>query len=111
MGTNFAPGLRQEEEPNDVAIIHDRFIVREKYKTVRDVEGSFYDFYIVDNHYRYEDKYTPNIGKVTERIDGDISEVQDAVMETYEATEVNASNIDMTNEAIMELYELVTGGE
>lgn len=53
------------------AIITDTFDVVEKYQSKIDAEGKCYDWYAIVNHYRYIDKYTPNIVKVEGRIDGD----------------------------------------
>ena len=39
--------------------ITDRFRVVEKYRSDDDAEGNCYDWYVIDQHYRYEDKYTP----------------------------------------------------
>lgn len=43
------------------SIITDRFRVVEKYRSDEDVEGNCYDWYIISDHYRYEDKFTPGI--------------------------------------------------
>lgn len=39
--------------------IIDRFKVDEKYHSDDDAEGRAYDWYIISEHYRYEDKFTP----------------------------------------------------
>ena len=39
--------------------ITDRFRVVEKYRSDEDAEGNCYDWYVIAEHYRYEDKFTP----------------------------------------------------
>lgn len=39
--------------------ITDRFKVVEKYRSDEDAEGNCYDWYVIADHYRYEDKFTP----------------------------------------------------
>lgn len=41
------------------SIITDRFRVVEKYRSDEDAEGNCYDWYVIAEHYRYEDKFTP----------------------------------------------------
>lgn len=40
-----------------------------------------------------------------------IAETREGLMETYEATDLNASDIADLREAVMELYEEINGGE
>lgn len=88
-------------------IVTDKFVVLEKYRSEIDTEGNCYDWYIIDNHYRYIDKYTPNIVKVEERLDGDIADTQGGLMETYDLTASNADDISDCRAAIEELYEML----
>lgn len=39
--------------------ISDSFKVLEHYKTTEDSQGSCYDFYLIEEHYRNEDKFGP----------------------------------------------------
>lgn len=39
--------------------ITDRFRIVEKYRSDDDAEGNCYDWYVISDHYRYEDRYTP----------------------------------------------------
>lgn len=39
--------------------ITDRFRIVEQYRSDEDAEGNCYDWYVIDEHYRYEDKFTP----------------------------------------------------
>lgn len=41
------------------SIIVDNFRVVEKYREAEDTEGNTYDWYIIDSHNQYVDKYTP----------------------------------------------------
>lgn len=49
--------------------ITDSFIVMEHYASKEDPSGQCYDWYTINNHYRYEDKYTPNIAKIEDQIE------------------------------------------
>ena len=39
--------------------ITDHFRITEKYRSDEDAEGNCYDWYVISEHYRYVDKYTP----------------------------------------------------
>lgn len=56
------------------SIITDSFNVASKYLSKEDSEGNCYDWYVISNHYRYIDKYTPDKDKIenitTENNDG-----------------------------------------
>lgn len=60
--------------------ITDTFTVREKYRTAEDEEENCYDWYIIDGHYRYTDKFTPKSGDITDSI----SACEDAILELAE---------------------------
>lgn len=106
--TNLTGACEARQEYPD-QIVTDRFIILEKYRSERDEEGNCYDWYIIDKHYRYVDKYTPNIGKVEERIDGDIADVTDGLMETYDLTASNSDQISDCRAALEEIYEMIIG--
>lgn len=79
----------------DDSYITDNFEVVEKYRSeeVEDAEGVlFYDWYLIKNHYRYEDKFTPGIG-ATEQ------EITDLEIESMEQAQAITDN----EIAIMEL--------
>lgn len=40
-------------------VITDNFTVREKYRSSEDSEGNCYDWYVIDFHNQYIDKFTP----------------------------------------------------
>lgn len=106
--TNLS-GQQTVERTYPDATYTDKFIVLEKYRSERDAEGNCYDWYVIDKHYRYVDKYTPNIGKVEERIDGDIADVTDGLMETYDLTASNSDQISDCRAALEEIYEMIIG--
>lgn len=86
------------------SVITDIFDVKEHYLSKRDASGKCYDWYSLENHYRYIDKYTPNIPRVEERIDV----TENALCE---ATEVYDASISDLENAICELSALIEGGE
>lgn len=85
------------------SIITDTFDVKEHYLSKKDVSGKCYDWYSLENHYRYIDKYTPNIP----RVEGRINDTENALCE---ATEVYDTSISDLENAICELTELIEGG-
>ncbi|MBR0341542.1 MAG: hypothetical protein IJH64_04755 [Oscillospiraceae bacterium] len=80
------------------AKIHDFCKVVSKYLTMQDEEGNCYDWYIVREHYRYEDKFTPGIGKYEQELtDTEINQIEQeqvitdhdiAIMELQDALNV-----------------------
>ena len=89
------------------SIITDTFDVKEHYLSKVDESGKCYDWYSLENHYRYIDKYTPNIPRVEERIDGRIDDTENALCESSEAFEESIAEIE---NAICELSEILEGG-
>lgn len=57
--TDLAGFVEVVREYPDSTII-DHFKVVEKYHSGEDAEGNAYDWYIIGDHYRYEDRFTPN---------------------------------------------------
>lgn len=49
-------------------IITDHFRVIEKCNTKEDTEGNCYDWYVIDNHYRDTDRYTPQVGTIEQTL-------------------------------------------
>lgn len=76
--------------------ITDRFRIVEKYNTAEDDEGNCYDWYVIDEHYRFSDKFSSRI------IDTE-QEITDLMLENIEQGQ---SMTDMEL-AIMELQEKV----
>lgn len=60
----------------DDSFITDTFDVVRKYRST-EADGLYYDWYEIDNHYRYEDRHTPQIC-ITEQ---EITEQEIATME------------------------------
>jgi len=106
--TNFYGKMEIKREFDD-AIIIDTFNVINKYQSKKDQEGNCYDWYIISNHYRYIDKYTPNIGKVEEQFNTEIADTNAGLMETYDLVAVNADDIADCRSALEELYEMIEG--
>lgn len=77
-------------------IITDVFDVRSKYLSKEDSEGNCYDWYIIDNHYRYMDKYSPDKDHIEEMT----TENSDGVLDV-------ASLADENNEAITGLADYI----
>lgn len=52
-------GFVQTERTYDDSIITDHFHIVEKYRSQNDDAGNCYEWYVIDQHYRYVDKFTP----------------------------------------------------
>lgn len=102
-------------------IITDSFRIVKHYNSTEDVENNCYDWYEIDCHNRYTDKFTP----AKPKIDADIGASQDAICELDElsderlngledaACEIDESSderISALEDAICELDELINGG-
>lgn len=83
--------------------ITDDFHIVKKYDSQEDVEGNCYDWYEIDHHSRYVDKWSP----IKEQIENGIADSQDAVCELDENTDVRMSALE---DAICELDEIINGG-
>ncbi|MBQ9505425.1 MAG: hypothetical protein IJU93_10515 [Lachnospiraceae bacterium] len=70
-------GTCQVKRSFDNAVIYDRFSIVEKYWSQEDEEGNCYDSYVIKDHYRYEDKFTPGIVPTEQ----EITDQEIAVME------------------------------
>lgn len=99
--TNLSGKIEIERKYDD-CIITDSFNVLSKYQSKKDIEGNCYDWYVITGHYRYIDKYTPNIGKVEEGLNGSIIETQDAVCEATADLDQRITDIE---DALCELSE------
>ena len=77
--------------------ITDNFIAVEKYQSVTDgATGLCYDWYTVKNHYRYEDKFTPQAGGMERQI----TELEIQAMEQgQEITELEIQAIEQERAA------------
>lgn len=99
-GSNHS-GLREGERHEVVReypdqTITDSFTVIRLYRSATDAEGNCYDWYMIKDHYRYTDKFTPGIG-ATEQ---EITELEIATMEQEQAITDNEI-------AILELQERI----
>ena len=74
--------------------ITDSFRIVEKTNSAEDDEGNCYDWYVIDHHYRFTDKFTPQIGETEQ----EITDVEIELMEHEQAITDNEI-------AIMELQE------
>ena len=83
--------------------ITDDFHVVRKYDSQEDCEGNCYDWYEIDHHSRYVDKFSP----AREKIEGGIAASQDAVCELDETTDARMGALE---DAVCELDEIINGG-
>lgn len=61
-------GFHQLERKYPDQVITDSFRIVEKTGSAEDEEGNCYDWYVIDHHYRYTDKFTPQIGATEQLI-------------------------------------------
>lgn len=101
--TNYAGQVTIQREYTD-SVITDTFIVVDHYLVKDDMSGLCYDWYTITNHYRYEDKYTPIAGAIADRMD----QTDEGLMETYDLSSTNASDVADCRTALEELYEMMT---
>lgn len=85
------------------SIITDTFNVEEKYLSKDGADGKKYDWYIISNHSRYIDYFTPQKAAIEGRIDD--NEV--ALCDFSEDIEATVSDLE---NAICELSEIIEGG-
>lgn len=84
----------------DDSVITDSFGIVRKYRASEDEEGRYYDWYVIKDHFRYEDRFTPGI-KATEQ------EITDLEIEAME----QAEQLTDAEIAIMELQDIINGLE
>lgn len=100
--TNLA-GVNQIERKYPDSIIIDTFVVKEKFLSKIDAEGNCYDWYIITDHSRYIDYFTPLREQITEGI-------EDSQIATCELSEELDERITDVEVAICELSEIIEGG-
>lgn len=74
-----------------------------------DEEGNCYDWYEIDHHIRYTDKFGP----CKEKIEGGIDENSDAILDVADLSDENSSSIlDLSDivEELLERVETLEGG-
>lgn len=69
--------------------ITDKFRIVKKYQSSKDAEGNCYDWYIIDNHYRFTDKWTPSKAA----IEGEIGENQNAIFDVADLADENSNGL------------------
>lgn len=79
--------------------ITDTFKAVRKYRTEEDEEGRCYDWYEITDHYRYEDKFTPQIGKTEQ-------EITDLEIENIEQEQALEETEQALTDAEIAIYEL-----
>lgn len=84
-------GEKHTEFKDDVTVVReysdnhftDSFTIVEKYKSAENAEGVCYDWYVIKDHYRYGDKFTPNIPKYEQMItDLEIAQIENEQIST-----------------------------
>ena len=100
--TNLENNQIIEREYSD-SVITDGFYVVEHYMYKDGADGKKYDWYEINNHYRYIDYFTPQKKEITDRID----DTENALCESTEDLELTVSDLE---NAVCELSELIEGG-
>ena len=95
-------GYCQVERSYPDQVITDNFCIVRKYQSADDIEGNCYDWYEIKEHYRYIDKFTPNIGATEGRID----DLENAACEESMAVDERLADVE---NAICELSEAFFG--
>lgn len=91
-------GNNQIQRKFSDSIITDEFTVKEKYLSKVDVAGNHYDWYIIKDHSRYIDYFTP----MREQITTDITDSQNALCDL--SADLEEMLVDIEN-ALCELTE------
>lgn len=103
-------GWHDVERKNDRQTITDSFYVLGKYDSKEDEAGNCYDFYYIEHHNRTVDSFSPS----REKIEGGISENEEAVMDVAGLADENSAAIMDLSEMIADLEERINtleGGE
>ena len=106
--TNYFGAISIERKYDD-NYITDTFCVKEKYNSIEQ-DGKFYDFYIIDNHYRYTDKFSPQRPGAEQNITD--LEIQNIEQDQY-ITDLEIENIQLSNrvtaleEAVEKIKEVI----
>jgi len=87
--SNLKGFLQFRTEYPDQTVVDDFHIVR-KYDSQEDCEGNCYDWYEIDRHSRYTDKWTP----AKEEIETGIADSQDAICILSEDVEIRLAEIE-----------------
>ena len=94
---NVLSGKVEVERKFDDNIITDIFVIDNHYHSSEDSEGNIYDWYIIRDHNRYIDKFTPSIKKteceITD-IDIQMIELKLAIIEIQEKLGIEPLDFD-----------------
>ena len=105
----FYTGSMSVERKYKDSYITDTFCIKEKYHSIEQ-DGKFYDFYIIDNHYRYTDKFSPQRPGAEQNITD--LEIQNIEQDQY-ITDLEIENIQLSNrvtaleEAVEKIKEVI----
>lgn len=83
-------GFHEIEQKYPDQVITDRFHIVRKTNSAEDSEGNCYDWYEIDQHYRFTDKFSPN----KEEIETGIADAQDATCELSEELDERISELE-----------------
>ena len=97
--TNFE-GTHTVVQKFDNKTICDTFTIDKKYLSQEDIKGKCYDWYIIKDHSRYVDYFSP----LKEQIMTDISDSQNATCELSEEMDIGMSDLE---NAICEQSEMI----
>lgn len=92
-------GLQQVVREYADNVITDSFYVAEHYRSDEDEDGNCYDWYVIQYHNRYIDKFTP----ARPNLESDIAETQDALCEVSEDFDQRIADIE---DALCDLSEM-----
>lgn len=88
----------------DDKTIYDSFLVVSKYNSITSIDGSCYDYYIIDKHYRTEDKSE----QLKVYTDEKTAQDEDAICELDGLLDERIGTIE---DVLCELDEMLNGGE
>lgn len=84
-------------------IVTDSFRIAEHVGSSEDVEGNCYDWYEIDHHIRFTDKFSP----YKKIIEGGIDENSDAILDVADLSDENSNSILDLSEVVGELVDRV----
>lgn len=76
-------GFCQTVRKYDDCIITDSFFAKYKYKSSEDAEGNCYDWYIIDKHNR-NTNFMPKVESILQSYKSQLAQTDDALIELYE---------------------------
>lgn len=93
--TNLTGAVSIERKYPD-SHITDNFNIIEKYRSIKR-DGKYYEWYLINNHYRYTGKYTPQISSTETNITD--LEIQ-SIEHDQSITDLEIENIELSNRVI-----------